>query len=323
MDQPERVRKIARLLERPQGASMTQLIAAVERSRATVNRDLLYLRDRLNARIEWDRDEGVYRLLANDGVGPRFELPGLWVNEHELLALLTMQRLVAELQPGLLGSQTGPLAQLLDRLLARSGHSTQEVIHRVRVLTMGARRADSEHFQTVSAGLLDRRQLQIGYVARGSGERTQRRVSPQRLVHYRDNWYLDAWCHLREGLRSFALDAMDAVQRTDVRAKDVAERELDRVLGSGYGIFSGEATRIARLRFSPQRARWVAQETWHPQQRGVREADGSWLLEVPYSNDPELVMDILRYGPDVEVLEPADLRQTVAARLREASRLYG
>jgi len=322
MDQPERVRNIARLLARPQGASMNQLIAAVERSRATINRDLLYLRDRLNARIDWDRDAGVYRLLANDGAGPRFELPGLWVSEHELLALLTMQRMVAELQPGLLGSQTAPLAQLLDRLLERSGHSTHEVVHRVRVLAMGARRADSEHFQAVSAGLLERRQLRIGYAARGSGERTQRVVSPQRLVHYRDNWYLDAWCHLREGLRSFALDAMASVQPTGTRAKDVPERELDRVLGAGYGIFSGEATRTARLRFSPERARWVAQETWHPRQRGMRDTDGSWLLEIPYSNDPELVMDILRYGPDVEVLEPADLRETVAARLAEAARRY-
>lgn len=322
MDQPERVRKIARLLARPQGASMNQLIEAVERSRATINRDLLYLRDRLNARIDWDRDAGVYRLLANDGTGPRFELPGLWVNEHELLALLTMQRMVAELQPGLLGSQTAPLAQLLDRLLESSGHSTREVVRRVRVLAMGARRADSEHFQTVSAGLLERRQLRIGYVARGSGEQTQRVVSPQRLVHYRDNWYLDAWCHLRDGLRSFALDAMSSVHPTGTRAKDVPERELDRVLGAGYGIFSGEATRTARLRFSPERSRWVAQETWHPHQRGAREADGSWLLEVPYSNDPELVMDILRYGPDVEVLEPAELREAVAARLAEAARRY-
>jgi predicted DNA-binding transcriptional regulator YafY len=322
MDQLERVRKIARLLERPQGASMSQLMEAVERSRATVNRDILYLRDRLNARIDWDRDLGVYRLLANDGVGPRFELPGLWVNEHELLALLTMQRMVAELQPGLLGSRTAPLARRLDELLARSGHSTQEVVRRVRVLTMGARRADSEHFQTVSSGLLERRQLRIVYVARGTGERTERTVSPQRLVHYRDNWYLDAWCHLREGLRSFALDAMGAVHPTKARAKDVADPELDRVLGAGYGIFSGEATRTAKLRFSAQRARWVAQETWHPQQRGFREPDGRWVLELPYASDPELVMDILRYGPDVEVLEPPELREAVARRLAEATRLY-
>ena len=177
-------------------------------------------------------------------------------------------------------------------------------------------------FEQVASGTLSRRRLRLDYFARSTGETSSREVSPQRLVHYRDNWYLDAWCHLREGLRSFALDAMGAVHPTAARAKDVADPELDRVLGAGYGIFAGEATRTAKLRFSAQRARWVAQETWHPQQRGLREPDGRWVLELPYASDPELVMDILRYGPDVEVLEPPELREAVARRLAEAARLY-
>ena len=97
---------------------------------------------------------------------------------------------------------------------------------------------------------------------------TEREVSPQRLVHYRDNWYLDGWCHLRKGLRSFSVDAIREAHILDKRARDVSERTLDAVLGSGYGIFSGRKVTWATLKFSPQSARWVAKEEWHPKQRG-------------------------------------------------------
>ncbi len=74
----------------------------------------------------------------------------------------------------------------------------------------------------------------------------------------------------------------------------------------------------ARLRFTPQRARWVAAEQWHPHQRVEFEADGSYLLEIPYSDDRELVMDILKHGPEVEVLDPPKLRERVRELLSEA-----
>ncbi|MEK7737391.1 MAG: WYL domain-containing protein, partial [Pseudomonadota bacterium] len=68
------------------------------------------------------------------------------------------------------------------------------------------------------------------------------------------------------------------------------------------GIFSGAAVIWAKLRFTPQSARWVAAEQWHPLQKSHTETDGHYLLELPYSNPTELVMDILRHGAGVEVL---------------------
>ena len=94
----------------------------------------------------------------------------------------------------------------------------------------------------------------------------------------------------------------------DKAAQDIPDHRLDAALGAGYGIFAGPSTEVAKLRFSPKRARWVASEQWHPEQRGETREDGSFILEVPYSDDRELVMDIMKYGPDVEVLEPARAR---------------
>jgi predicted DNA-binding transcriptional regulator YafY len=142
-------------------------------------------------------------------------------------------------------------------------------------------------------------------------------------VHYRDNWYLDAWCHLRNDLRSFAVDAIREAVLKEIPAKEVRETELDEYLGSGYGIFAGRNVEWATLKFTPEAARWVSAQNWHPKQRVRVERDGSYILELPYSEDRELVMEILKYGADVEVLAPPQLRKRVADSLRGAAQRYG
>ena len=66
----------------------------------------------------------------------------------------------------------------------------------------------------------------------------------------------------------------------------------------------------------------MAQETWHPKQKGQYETDGSWRLEFPYADHRELIMDILKFGADVEVLAPTDLRQRVADEAARMTQLY-
>ena len=99
--------------------------------------------------------------------------------------------------------------------------------------------------------------------------------------------------------------------------------QLKEVLESGYGIFSGKAVTWAKLRFSPERARWVANERWHSQQKGKLETDGSYMLEIPYSDDRELLMDILRHGSEVSVIGPKKLRDRIAEELKKTMKFYG
>ncbi len=66
----------------------------------------------------------------------------------------------------------------------------------------------------------------------------------------------------------------------------------------------------------------MSRETWHPQQHSEYDADGCYLLSVPYSQDTELVMEILKYADGVEVLEPPQLRARVRERIRAAQALY-
>jgi predicted DNA-binding transcriptional regulator YafY len=190
------------------------------------------------------------------------------------------------------------------------------------VLQLASRPVSARHFQAVCTALLERRRLELAYYSRTRDRETRRTVSPQRMVHYRDNWYMDAWCHTRDGLRSFALDAVREAEISSEAAIEIADEQLDRELGAGYGIFAGGELRTAVLRFSAEMARWVSRENWHSGQRGAFEPDGSYRMELPYAADRELVMDILRFGPEVEVLGPEELRRSVSTALRRALSLY-
>jgi predicted DNA-binding transcriptional regulator YafY len=322
MDRTERFYKIHRLLTERKLVSFAVFKSELGMSPASVKRDLAYMRDRFNAPIEYEREANGYRFGAPRS-GPRYELPGLWFNASEVLALLTTLRMLGELQPGMLEGQIEPLRERLRSILGSGDHSWQEVQKRIRIFQPERREASSAHFSVIAAAVLRRSRLWIRHYNRKRDEETEREVSPQRLVHYRDNWYLDAWCHLRDDLRSFAVDAIREAILRDTRAKEVREAQLDEHLGSGYGIFAGRKVEWATLKFTPEAARWVSAQNWHPKQRSRVEKDGSYVLEVPYAEDRELVMEILKYGADVEIVAPDGLRQRVAQALGEAVSQYG
>ncbi|MFQ5936767.1 MAG: helix-turn-helix transcriptional regulator, partial [Acidiferrobacterales bacterium] len=296
MDRTERFYKITQLLDARNVVPREELLEELGISLATLKRDLEYMRDRLHAPIIWDRQKRGYRFDSRVSRGPRFQLPGIWFNASEAHALLTMQHLLENIEPGVLTAYIRSLKASIEALLDSADHSAAEVRKRIRVLAQGSRRVVPKHFGVISRALLSRKRLRITHYSRERDDETTREVSPQRLVYYRDNWYLDAWCHWREALRSFAVESIHDAEFLDRTAPNMAENVLDAELGSGYGIFAGKKTETAMLRFTPKRARWVASEQWHPDQRNSFDAEGYYILHVPYTDERELVMDILKYG---------------------------
>jgi proteasome accessory factor C len=297
--------------------SRTALERELECSRASVKRIIEELRN-IGAPIEYVRERNGYRYTP----GVAFELPGIWFSPTELEALFIAEHLLERAEPGLLADTLGPLRQKLQKILALEHLGRGELARRVRILRMGGR-GSGEFFNMAADALTRRRRLLIEYRSRGRDETTERAISAQRLVHYRDNWYLDAWCHLRKGLRSFALERIQSARLLERRARDITERTLDAHFTATYGIFAGAPRHVAVLRFSAERARWVAEEQWHPQQEGRMLEDGSYELKVPYGDPRELLGDLLRHGAGVEVIAPASLRAEVVAKLSAALAVYG
>jgi predicted DNA-binding transcriptional regulator YafY len=316
MNRTERLYRIKKLIHEFTVVPREKFLDELEISAATFKRDLAYLRDRLNAPIEYDGEQGGYR-FAIEPTGPRHEMPGMWFNADEIHALLTMQQLLQQLQPGLLTPHVQPLLSRLHCLLESSSTPEFEVQKRIRIHRVNARHIRPAAFEPVSTALLTRRQLKIDYFSRARNSSETRTLSAQRLTYYRDNWYLDAWCHLRSGIRCFALDAITDFKLLGDVAIDVSDDELDAVFNPGYGIFGGAAIEWATLRFSPERARWVSRESWHPRQVSELRPDGHFVLRLPYSDQRELAMDILRHMPEVVVLGPPSLQVRIREMLEQ------
>ena len=322
MDRLDRFYRIQQLLKARRFVRTQDFLDELEVSRATFKRDLEYLRDRFRAPIVYDAAHEAYRFDDKVEDSAVWQLPGLYFTADELRALITMDQLIAGLEPGVLSELVNPLRKRLTALLDSGEADAADVTRRIRVLSMGSRAIEPAQFRTLAAALLARKRLRLVHVRRADGDSLEREVSPQRLVHYRDNWYLDAFCHKRQALRTFSVDAIASASVIEKSCKEVSEDSLDRHLASGYGIFAGTETQQAVLLFNAARARWVSRETWHPRQDGKLQLDGSYLLKLPYAREPELVMDILKYGANVEVLAPESLRAAVARQHSEAAGVY-
>lgn len=322
MDRTERFYKIEQMLHHRQTVSVDAFLDELGVSRATFKRDLEYLRDRIQAPIVFDREAGGYRFDTTHQNTPH-ELPGLWFNASEIHALLSMQQLLSCIEPGgLLAPHIAPLQTRLMTILSQDDFQIDDIAERIRIVQANQRSINSKWFELLATATLRRHRLRITHYHREHDTTTTRDVSPLQLVFYRYNWYLDTWCHLRNDLRSFAVDAITQVEFLDKPARTVPKARLKAQLESGYGIFSGSKVQWATLRFTPERARWVAQECWHTQQKGQTQDDGHYLLKVPYNDDRELLMEILGHGDQVEVLAPASLRQRVKDVLNASARQY-
>jgi len=320
MDRYERILTLHRILKSARyPVTVARLQEELECSRATVYRDLAFLRDGLMAPVVGDGEAGFRYDTAE---ADRFELPGLWLTSNELHALLAAQQLLSRSSGGVLSGALAPLQSRIEKLLAEHASGERWPIERVRVIPHRGRRMDEHAFRCVCSAVLQRRQLAFDYRARSTDEATRRTVSPQRVIHYRDNWYLDAWDHGREALRSFSVDRISNARVLEEKARDIPDEELDRELTGGYGIFSGQPKGVATIVFSEKAARWVADEHWHSQQQGRRLPDGRYELKVPYSAARELLMDVLHYGADAEIVDPPSLRAQMKSLLQLALSNY-
>jgi predicted DNA-binding transcriptional regulator YafY len=318
----ERLHRIKYMIQARKSVPKQAFLDELEISDATFKRDLEYLRSRMNASIVYDRYTGGYQ-FEHPQDAEKTELPGLWFTEKEATALVLMQHLLSSLdQGGLIGPHIEPLTAIIDGILGQSETTAKELRKRIKVLGMGSRKNSIENFAEIGTALLKRNRLDVTYYSKGKDELSQRVISPQRLIFYRENWYLDAYCHLRKELRSFAVDGIRKAVLTNLKADEVSEKQAQEHFAESYGIFSGKATQRAKLRFTPEHARWVATEKWHGQQVGSFDKEGFYILEFDYNQDPELIMDILKHGSGVEVLGPAGLKSRVKAELDKALHLY-
>ncbi len=296
---------------------MRVITERLECSRSTASRVIEEMRNILGAPLEYDRKARGYHYVSDQGA---YELPGLWFSRDEMRALVAFEEVFKGMGSGMLADMLAPVIDRVNVLLRLNGPHDYAVEKRFLFAGVQAKPVESAVFTSVVTAVMKRLQLHLEYQGRHSGETTVRDVSPQRLLNYRGNWYLGAWCHLRDDLRTFALDKVRTAHVMKMPALEVDETTLAGMFGASYGIYSGEPVAWAVLRFSREQAPWEVFGQWHPRQESRFLPDGRYELKIPYSSTFELVHEILARTPDVEVVEPPELRALVLEKLKEGVR---
>ena len=177
----------------------------------------------------------------------------------------------------------------------------------------------------LNRALMEERKVQMTYVtlSRG-GAVTERIVHPYHIMPYVRSWQLIAYCELREAVLMFKLDRIREARLLDDRYRIPVDFDLESYLGGAWGIIRGktQSPESIELLFEARAGRRVMEEAWHPSQKAQVLSDGRVRFTLEATITPEFIAWVLYYGPDVEVIRPARLREQVAAKHRQALAIY-
>ncbi len=296
----------------------TTLARKFEFSEKTAHRAIDFMRTMLDAPLEYDSTHKGYYYADSS-----FSLPAFKVTQEELLAILLARTLLS-------GSADG----VISRAISRFGHKlfamtggvglTEEFIDQVfSAVWHGYSPGQAETFQLLAEALLTRRSISFRYRSPQDDSITCRTVHPHHLQHYMGSWVLLAWCTLRNQWRRFFLARMDEVTVGRETFPQRDPEEWQHLLHDAFGIFQADETFSVTLRFTPDRARWIREQHWHPKQEMVFEDDGSLRLSLPMADLREIKQKVLQFGAGVEVLEPAALRREIKEEIAAMQKKYG
>jgi len=285
------------------------ILTELECSEATFHRLRAYMQDCLGAPIVFNRAYGGYQYDPKEAV---FELPGLWFTKKETEALLSLDYAIESMQGGFFHDIIAPVKKRLESLLREQKTTVAGLRDHIKIIPIQSRLIDEAIFRTIASAVVRTARLSITHFKLTGKTAVERTISPQTLVRYRDNWYVDAWCHLRNELRTFALDRLTKAEPAPGKYRHVARTTRETFFADSYGIFTGPASHQAIIEFIGTAAQEVSREQWHPKQKGEwTSGETVWRLTVPYGNSRELVMDILKWGELAIVKEPQSLREEI------------
>jgi proteasome accessory factor B len=293
------------------------LARQLEVSPKTVMRDIEFMRDRLGMPLAYEAVRHGYFYTA-----PVQEFPMMKVSQGEVAALLLAQKSLEEFRgtpfERPLASAFRKLSTSLNSEMDVAWHEMEEA---VSVRRAGAGLADLQVFDALAQAVMKRHEVTFSYHKLDGAKAESRQVRPYHLGCIENQWYLFAHDEARGAVRTFALPRIQVVERTGGTFRRPKDFSLTKILDGSFAVFEGGSPRVVRLRFRGVTARIVAERTWHDSQKITPHAGGIELtMRVGLS--PDLVRWALGWGAEAEVLEPTELRATLAKAARATTKVY-
>lgn len=296
----------------------TRLARELEVSAKSIQRDLAFMRDRLNLPIEYDaRRYGYYY------TEPVASFPTLQVSEGEIFAMLIAEKALREYR----GTDFEKPLESAFRKITESLPDTIS-IHlaawdsAISFRRSGRPKVDLEVFDRLSEATSHRRRLNIFYRKPGQGPAQWRVIDPYHLANVDGEWYLFAYCHLRKDVRTFNPVRIQQIEPTEATFEAPKDFDIQSRLGGSFGVIGGDTPQLIRLRFDRSVADIIREREWHTTQEIFEGDDGSLELRLTLSNLVEVHRWLMAWGDTVEVLEPASLKDLVVSSAERIIRRY-
>ena len=284
----------------------------------TAQRNIEFLRDRLNAPLRY-----IHARRGYDYEDDTWELPGLWLHEDELVSLVLSYRLAASVPDGELKDA---LKKLLNRIIANhaaAAFSIDELNDKISVKNIAYAKTSEKIFHRVLEALLRAQPVRIEYRSPHTGQTTARDILPLHLLNYMGTWHIIAHCNVKKELRDFVLSRVQSVSASDVRIEArKSSASVKEFIRENFGIFHGSEKHNVCLRFAKDIVPWIAEQSWHPDQKEEIDKEGRLCLSFPVADFREIKREILRYGAQVEVVSPAALREEVKKEIEKMRNIY-
>jgi predicted DNA-binding transcriptional regulator YafY len=302
-------------LKRGRYPKLSQLINRFDISPRQAAREIEFMRTFFSAPIEYSRDRDGY-FYSNDS----FEFPGIWLSQEEIISLVISKRLSTAIPDRRIKRK---IDGCLHKISNYTDFDPAQLEKKISLKNIHYYEVEPGIYESCLYAVIHDRKLRIHYQSAHSGEKTERTISPLHLLLYLGNWHLIAHCHTRDELRDFVLSR---ILEIDILADKVEERtkrdDIKEIIEGHYGIFLQGEERMVSLRFTGKSAAMVRKQVWFPGQKITAQGEDSVVLQFPVSDFRELIGDILRFGAEADVLEPAELRDQIRATIAILSKIY-
>jgi proteasome accessory factor B len=307
----ERMLRIHQLVQAGSFPNNTTLAREIEVSTKTIQRDVEFMRDRLNLPIEFDR--------ARNGLhytGEVSAFPTMQITEGEIFALVVAEKALQQyrgtsFEKPLLSALKKMEQALPDTISLNLADIEQTISFRTRAEPI----LNLEIFDVLAKAVAQRQQLEIFY--RKPGQPAEKRlVDAYHLANINGEWYLFAYDHARKDLRTFVPARIQSVKPTGKTFERTQKFSLEKRLRDSFGVHAGEGKFEVVIRFAPRAADYIREKKWHPSQTLKDLKDGGAELTMKLSSLGEVERWVLSWGGEAKVLQPRELVDSVSAAAR-------
>jgi len=282
-------------------------------SAKSIQRDIGFMRDRLNLPLAYDELRWGYYYTEEVS-----SFPSLQINEGELFSLLVAEKALQQyrgtsFEKPLLSALRKISEALPDTISIRLADWDQSVSFRQRAESL----VDLQIFDTLARAAARRQQLELSYRKAGNAAAEKRVVDPYHLANINGEWYLFAYDHLRRDLRTFVPARIQSVKCTGETFERPKKFSLEHRLRGSFGVVAGEGNHDIVIQFTPAVADYIREKKWHESQQLRNLRQGGVELRLRLSSLSEIERWILSWSGHARVLQPKELRDSVHAAARQ------